>query len=212
MIGCHCCGIEDVFDERSAARSLKRYLQNGPKRTTRILLDALIAEDIQGSSLLDIGGGIGAIQFELLNAGINHVIGVEASGANVRVARSESRRRGVAEHTKHYHADFVEIQEQLPDADIVTLDRALCCYGDMPALVDRSAKHTRSRLGIVYPRDNWLNKMLVALLNAVLALRHSPFRVFVHATDAVDQLLRDGGLHLKYLRRTPFWQVMVYQR
>jgi magnesium-protoporphyrin O-methyltransferase len=201
-----------VFNERSAARSLKRYLQNGPKRTTRILLDTLIAEGVQGSSLLDIGGGTGVIQFELLNAGLLHVIGVEASRANVRAAQSEAQRRDLVERTKHYHADFVEIQDQLPDADIVTLDRAICCYRNMPALVSHAAGHTRSRLGIVYPRDHWLNKIFVAALNMVLALRRSPFRVYVHAVDAVDHLLREGGLKMKYERKTPFWQVMVYQR
>jgi 2-polyprenyl-3-methyl-5-hydroxy-6-metoxy-1,4-benzoquinol methylase len=212
MIGSQCCGIEDVFNESSATRSLNRYLQNGPKRTTRLLLDALIADGVEGATLLDIGGGIGAIQFELLNAGLDKVIGVEASGANVRVAKSEARRIGVAERAEHYHADFVEIQDQLPEADIVTMDRAICCYRNMSALIKHAAKHTRSQIGIVYPRDNWLNKLFAALLNAVLALRGSPFRVFVHATKAVDHLLRKQGLHLKFLRKTPSWQVVVYQR
>jgi magnesium-protoporphyrin O-methyltransferase len=212
MIGCQCCGIEDVFDERSAARNLKRYLNNGPKGTTKLLLDALIAKGNGKATLLDIGGGIGAIQFELLRAGLIRAVGVEASGANVRAARSEALRRGIADRVQHHHADYVDIHDQLQDADIVTLDRAICCYRNMPALVSLAAAHTRSVIGIVYPRDTRFNKLLVRLLNGFQVLRRSPFRVFIHATATVDRLLRAEGLQMKYLRRTPFWQVMVYQR
>lgn len=212
MIGCQCCGIEDVFDEKSAAMDLKRYIRDGPKGTTRNLLDALRAEGVEEATLLDIGGGIGAIQFELLRAGLDEAIGVEASGANVRVARAEAQRRGVAERVKHHHADFVEIHDQLPEVDIVTLDRVICCYRNMPALICRSAGHARSLFGIIYPRDTWLNKLVVNLINLFQILRRSPFRVFIHATAGVDRRLREEGLQMNYLRRTPIWQVMVYRR
>ena len=60
-----CQGLETFFDTKIASRELKRYHKRGPRKTTRLLIDALCGHDIQGGVLLDIGGGIGAIQFNV---------------------------------------------------------------------------------------------------------------------------------------------------
>ncbi len=64
-----CQGIERMFDRRAAERELRQYRAAGPGGTTRLLIDALKAEGVAGLTLLDIGGGVGAIQHELLRAG-----------------------------------------------------------------------------------------------------------------------------------------------
>ena len=74
-----CKGIEKVFDEKEANRGLRKYRKNGPDKTTKILIDAIISRGVDGKTLLDIGGGVGAIQHELLKAGASKSIGVEAS-------------------------------------------------------------------------------------------------------------------------------------
>ena len=66
-----CCqyrGMESQFDRGEAERKLRAYRRRGPVLSTRILLDALVAEGVAGLTLLDIGGGVGAIQHELLKA------------------------------------------------------------------------------------------------------------------------------------------------
>ena len=63
---CQCQGIEQVFDERQAKKDLKQYRKKGPSSTTRILVEAIKAQGVQDLSLLDIGGGVGAIQHGLL--------------------------------------------------------------------------------------------------------------------------------------------------
>ena len=49
---------------------------------------------VGGATLLDIGGGVGAIRHELLAAGATSVTSVDASGPYLDAARSESKRRG----------------------------------------------------------------------------------------------------------------------
>ncbi|MBI2966094.1 MAG: hypothetical protein HYY34_07815 [Chloroflexi bacterium] len=66
---CQCQGIEQVFNAKVAARELRAYRKKGPRKTTRLLIDALKAEGVDGLTLLDIGGSIGKIQHELLDAG-----------------------------------------------------------------------------------------------------------------------------------------------
>src|SRR4051794_7868580 len=96
MTNCGCQGVGQMFGERTARRDLRRYRKRGPSRPTRLLLEALHREGIEHATVLDIGGGIGVIQHELLDAGAELAIGVEASTAYLRAAREEAERRGHA--------------------------------------------------------------------------------------------------------------------
>jgi hypothetical protein len=50
------------------------------------------------------------------------------------------------------HGDFIDLAEQVPEADAVTLDRVVCCYPDATTLVGASARKARRVYGLVYPR------------------------------------------------------------
>jgi len=64
-----CQGINEVFGEDYVGRQLRRYREKGADKTTRMLSDALASEGVSGLELLDIGGGLGAVQPDLLAAG-----------------------------------------------------------------------------------------------------------------------------------------------
>ena len=106
---------------------------------TRTLIEALKAEGVEGATLLDIGGGIGVIQHELLAAGAASAISVDASSAYLDAAREESDRRGLRGRVTYRHGDFVELAESVPPADIVTLERVLNVYPDWVRLAGVSA-------------------------------------------------------------------------
>ena len=57
MDECQCEGIESKFDRAYAAKKLEEYRQEGPKATTKQLIDALSVDTVAGMTLLDIGGG-----------------------------------------------------------------------------------------------------------------------------------------------------------
>ena len=122
-------------------------------------------------NLLDIGGGVGAIEHELLESGVQSATDVDASKAYLRAAREEAQRRGLAERVSYQHGNFVDLAAQVPDADIVTLDRVICCYDDMEKLVDLSAARARRFYGLVYPRDTWLARLAVKIINLFFRLR-----------------------------------------
>ncbi len=208
----HCCGLESLFDKKTAAKDLKEYRQKGPEKSTRLLIEALKAEGVAGATLLDIGGGIGAIQHELLQAGASRAIDVDASAAYIETARQEAERQGHADRVTYHHGDFVELADSLDPVHIVTLDRAICCYPDMPALVGSSVKLTRNLYGLVYPHDTWWMKIAVRFLNVFMWLRRNPFRVFVHSSEAVRQLIESHGLHPRVTKKTFLWRVVVYGR
>ncbi len=212
MTGCQCQGIETVFNKKHVVNELSRYREKGPKKSTRMLIDALKAEGIQGRTLLDIGGGIGAIQHELLKAGVKKTLTVEASAASIEAAQEEARRQGHADQMSYHYGNFVDLAADIPPADIVTLDRVICCYHDMPGLVGQSAAHAVQLYGVVYPRDTWWMKIGFAAQNFFLRLLRQPFRAFVHPTQEVEAVLSQHGLQRRFYARTFIWQVVVYAR
>ena len=205
-----CQGIEQEFNRKHALEKLKQYRKKGAADTTRQLIAALREDGVDGMTLLDIGGGVGAIQHALLKAGISRAADVDASPAYLEVARQEAQRHGFAGRVSFYPGHVMDVAPVLPPTDIVTLDRVICCYDDMQALVSLSVRRARRLYGLVYPRDTWWVKLLLPIGNLYLRLRRSPFRVFAHPTQAVDAIVRGQGFHQKFYRKMGFWQVVVY--
>ena len=212
MTSCQCQGIEAQFNRREAATKLADFRKNGPADYTRILTTALKEIGVEGRSLLDIGGGVGAIQFELLKAGASAAVSVDASSAFAEAAQEEARRQGLADRITFRQGDFVELAPDIPPADIVTLDRVICCYPDMPALVGRSADHARQLYALVYPRDAGWVRLGISLENWWQRIMRSSFRVFAHPTAAVEAVLLVRGFRRQFHRLAGFWQITVYSR
>ena len=212
MSCCQCQGIETLFGERVARKDLKRYRRKGPLKTTRILLDALQAEGVAGATLLDIGGGVGAVPNELFGAGVTGATVVDASPAYLQAATAEAERQGHVDRITYHRGDFVEVAADVAPADVVTLDRVICCYDEMEALVSASAEKAGRLYGIVYPRDTWWNRLGVSLVNLSCRVRRNPFRVFIHSPEAVERVIQSKGLTRRFHRTTTLWQVIVYAR
>ncbi|MEX2535586.1 MAG: methyltransferase domain-containing protein [Trueperaceae bacterium] len=155
-----CLGLERVFDDRAARADLRRYRRRGPQRTTKIMVDVLIAEGIVAATVLDIGGGVGAIPNAMIRAGARSARLVDASAAYLATARDEAERQGHLERMSFRFGDFVGVAAEEPAAEVVTLDRVICCYDDMEALVSASTARAERLYGLVYPRDSWWNRLV----------------------------------------------------
>ncbi len=209
---CQCQGIESLFDQKMAMRELKDYRKKGPSKTTRMLLDALKGAGVEGKTLLDIGGGVGAIQHILVKAGVKRVINVDASTAYLNVAKIEATRQSYVDQASYHHGNFVDLAAEVETSDVVTLDRVLCCYPDMEALVNLSAARAGQLYGLVYPRDIWWMKLVRPLFNTIFRVQGNPFRIFIHASDDVDEVVSRQGLKRCFYRQTFIWQIVVYER
>lgn len=211
---CQCEGIEREFNREGVAKELRGYHRKGLSldKTTRMLIDALKAQGVVGMTWLDIGGGIGAIQHELLKAGASSAVQVDASQAYIQAAKEEGERMGMSNRIRHYHGNFVELARNIEPAYIVILDKVICCFHDMEGLVGRSSEKVRTLYGLVYPRDTWWIKLALRFENLVLWLKRSPFRSFVHRTKAADAIARENGLKEIYYHRTFLWHVLLYSR
>ena len=214
MKSCQCEGIAAEFDDDYAAEKLELYRQSGPDPTTHALVEAIRAEaDIEGMTLLDIGGGVGVVQHELLEAGLSSAVEVEASEAYAAANRGEADRQGHADRITHIAGDFSSVAGDIEPADIVTLDRSVCCWHDMPGLVSRSAEKTRHLYGLVYPRDVWWVRYGWRVFgNARHMIRRNPMRAYIHRTREVEAILEGKGLTRRSYREMGVWQVVVFAR
>ena len=144
-MSCCCSNVgaaaERQFSEKRAAEDLAQYRTKGLGSTARLLLAGIAKAGQPHGRLLDVGSGIGALTFELLERGLTEATGVDLSSAYVAAASEEAARRGRTASVRFVHGDFVAIASQLVAADIVTLDRVICCYPEYERLLDESARH-----------------------------------------------------------------------
>ena len=213
-MGGDCCrpDYDHLFDERAARRELEAYRRRGPDGTTRRLLDAIRAEGVERATVVDIGGGVGVIGAELLAAGAESLDNVDASGPYLAAARSEIQRRGFGDRATFRHGDFVDLAVEVEAADIVTLNRVVCCYTDWEGLVGRSVERARRLYGLVYPRDRWWMRASIGLVRTVGRLFGQAYPFHVHPEREVDARIRASGFELVFARRGIAWQTLLYRR
>ncbi|MFC2103296.1 methyltransferase domain-containing protein [Bacteroidota bacterium] len=211
----NCCKdnvIEKQFDKLRVANKISQYRSKGISRETRILVDSLKSLGIDGYSLLDIGCGLGMIGIELLESGLAGVENIEASSSYLESAKTESKRRNLFDKTSFTYGNFVEIAESVSAADIVTLDKVICCYDELEPLVKLSCEKTLKYCGVIYPRDSWWAKAAIGFENLMRKIKGNTFRVFVYPTEEIDSLIKEQGLTRVFYKAMMVWQIVIYSR
>jgi magnesium-protoporphyrin O-methyltransferase len=210
-----CCDFRDVVDRQftasKAAKELQVYRKGRLGPTTRLLRDGVTELGLNHGSLLDIGGGVGALTFELLERGMATAVIAEASIAYVTAAKEEAVRRGHSVSATIVHGDLFELSNELPAANLVTLDRVVCCYPSYEAMLEEAIRHAKRGVALSYPRDRWLVRAAMWLENAKHA-RTSGFRTFVHPPLQMQQVIERAGFELARRRTTAIWATDVYVR
>jgi 2-polyprenyl-3-methyl-5-hydroxy-6-metoxy-1,4-benzoquinol methylase len=208
----HCRAIEAKFGPKVAQGDLRRYRRRGPSHTSKQIIGMLPERALAGANLLDVGGGIGVLAHEILDRGAASAVLVDAAAAYLEVAAAEAERRGTGERLRIRHGDFVTVAADLPPADIVTLDRVVCCYPDYRALLTAAAGRCRKALAISYPRDRWYVRLILALENLGRRLVRDPFRAFVHPPSLMHAILTGEGLALGASTESMVWRMALYTR
>lgn len=208
---CSCC-YDDAFDRRHVEAKLRRYRRDGPGRASEALVAALGRRGVEGRTVLDIGAGVGSVHQLLLERGAAFATDVDASGPYLAAAREEAERRGLGDRVAFVRGDFVAVANEVAPADLVALDRVVCCYGDVDALVRLAAERTRRRLGIVLPPEGRLAGLVVGAANLWQRIRRSAFRMYVHPLAQVTAAARAGGLEPAGVSSVGIWRLLVFER
>ncbi len=212
MAGC-CAQTEyrRLFNTRVAEKDARRYRRRGLTGSARTLTE--LAGDVSGATVLDVGGGIGAIELELLAAGAARATSIEISGAYEQVASALLAERGFADRVERRVADFVGEAETIEPHDVVVLHRVVCCYPDLTGLVGAAADHTTRRLLLTYPQDGALIRAGARAVNLYLRLTRCGFRTYAHRVERIHAEAAQRGLHLvSRERHGALWESAAFAR
>jgi methyltransferase family protein len=208
-----CCSpraYSRVFSERSAWKQARTYRRRGLDRTSRRIVELLVGRGVEGRTVLEVGGGVGAIQLELLRAGAAHAVSIELSPTYEAAAADLLRGSGFEDRVERRVMDFAEVAASVDAADVVVLNRVICCYPDLPKLAGAAAEHAREVLVLSFPRERWWTKLAVAVAN--LPMRLARFRIFVHPVRLLRSVTADHGLRPAVDHPSFFWQVAAFER
>ena len=210
-----CCsinGLPKMFGGSTPRKEAEAFRKKGLPKRTRPIVDFLQSAEIEGASVLDIGFGVGSLHLELLRSGAGAVVGVEVVDTYVGESERLASELGFADAVDYQLADFTRIQSDIEAADIVVLDRSICCYPDMPGLVKPSAEHARRFYAIVLPVENIASRLIIGLVNAALRLVRREFRAYIHPQVAIDEIVEGAGLRRVFYKRSGVWKAMIYER
>jgi hypothetical protein len=211
--GCCAGSYVEVFDEKQARKDARRYRRKGLPNDARFGVDFLRERGLKGLAVLEIGGGVGAAQIELLRAGASAAVNVELSLAYEGEARALVRESGLPEDSVERRVgDFVEDADSYEPADAVLLNRVVCCYPDCDALVGAAAARARRYLVLTYPPDHRVSRFLIAAENWWFERRGREFRSYIHPHALIHGAAEANGLRLASQRRGTIWHAAVFER
>jgi 2-polyprenyl-3-methyl-5-hydroxy-6-metoxy-1,4-benzoquinol methylase len=207
-----CCGYEELFDARMARKDAERYRRKGLRGSARRVLELARGGGLDGADVLEIGGGVGSLSIELVRAGAAHATVLELSSGYDEAARSLLHERGVEGRVEHRLADLVEDDHAVGPADVVVMERVVCCYPDVHALVGAAARRAGRRLVLSYPRYSVLARAFASAANLVQRLRRQSFRVYAHPPRAIQDAAAEHGLTSVAPEDGLVWRVIAFDR
>ena len=210
-----CCtpkGYKQVFSERGARNQARTYRRSGLDPTSLRIVDLLKAAGVEGLTLLEVGGGIGAIQIELLKAGLARATSVELTPTYEDSALELLREAGFVDRVERRVMDFVDAGAEVAAADIVVMNRVVCCYPDLSRLEGAAADHALHTLVMSFPKERWWTRALVWMANLGMALTKREFRIFLHPVAQVWATGEAHGLHRSTSRAGVFWEIATMRR
>ncbi len=210
-----CCRPDDfdkVFDEKHARTKARDYARSGLTDDAQRIVDFIRGRMSQGYYVLEVGGGVGEIQLELLKTGAAHATNVELATRYETVASELLRKHGVTDRVERKLGDFVREAGDIPAADVVVMNRVVCCYPDPDALVGAAASHARRLLVMTVPVDRWWIRLGLWAANMLLAIRGNTFRGYAHATRGILATAQQHGMRPAQHRRGLIWQLIALER
>jgi magnesium-protoporphyrin O-methyltransferase len=210
-----CCspkGYRQIFSERSARAEARRFRRKGLDRTSRRIVDLLKQRQVDGRTLLEVGGGVGAIEIELMKAGIARAVNVELTPTYEEAAGELLREAGLADRTERIVMDFAESVSEVEAADFVVMNRVICCYPDMPKLAAAAAERARRALVLSFPNSRWWTRLGLTVVNLGFRVFRVQFRVFAHPPQLILAAVERHGFTTRFNQRGLLWQVTALER
>jgi 16S rRNA G966 N2-methylase RsmD len=211
----NCCnprGCEQFFGSRYAHSAARRYRKHGLDKAERQIVVFLQRRGIEGATVLEVGGGVGQIQIELLKRGAARAVNLELVAAYDTEAHRLLEEAGLEDRVERRVHDIAADPESVEPADVVVLHRVVCCYPDYERLLSSAADHARRLLVFSHPPHHTVGRLVVRALNSVFKLLRKEFRTFNHSPGAMLAVLHGRGLRPTYTHHGRVWQIVGLER
>ena len=204
-----CCGgYDEVFTERQARWVRGRFERRGLTGPAREIVRWLGSRGLQeGVSVLEIGGGLGELHVELLRRGAARATSVELTGSWEREARRLLAAEGLEHRVERVLGDLVHQPDLAGQADVVVLNKVVCCYPDHAALLQAAGERARRALVLSHPPRTPLVRAGLTVLNAWERLRGHDYRAYAHPPEQMLEELSATGLRPVTSERAGLWWV-----
>ena len=208
-----CCAprYRKVFGKRQARKDARRYERSGLDETGQVIVDGVAERGIAGASVLDVGGGVGAIDLELLAAGARSATVVELSDEYDDEAARLLAERQLEGRGARRHGDFVELAAAVEPADVVVMHRVVCCYPDPETLVGAAGDHAGRLLALSFPRDTWWIRIGWRVVDVWFRVIYR-FASYVHAHQRILGAAARAGFTPVHEHSGRLWHVTILER
>ena len=210
-----CCspsGYRHFFNQKEARRKLRQYRKKGLDGTAKQMTSYLTQRGMDDQTVLEVGGGIGSLQVELLQAGAAKAVNVDISSGYENVAKQLLAEEGLADKVERNVMDFAEQAEEFDTADTVVMNRVVCCYPFMEKLMTAASGRSKRFLAASFPRDRRAARIVVGFGNFMLRLRKVDFQAYVHSNDEIIAAAAGRGFKVAFDDQDFIWRTIVFER
>ena len=210
-----CCeprGYDQAFDPGRARRSAGRYRSRGLSRAGRRIVELVAERGVEGATVLEIGGGVGDLQVELLQRGAAKATNLELSPAYEEEAARLLAESGLADRVERRLHDIAVDPDAVEPADVVVLNRVVCCYPDYRRLLSAAAGHARQLVVFSHPPRNPVSRTVIGAENLRNRLTGREFRAYVHPPGAMLAVLAECGMRPVTPSQGRLWRVEAVAR
>jgi 2-polyprenyl-3-methyl-5-hydroxy-6-metoxy-1,4-benzoquinol methylase len=201
-----------MFGPRFARHLASRYRKRGLDSIAARMVAYIVDRGLRGASILEIGGGVGDIQLELLGQGASRTTNLELVDAYDTDATELAETAGMRDRMTRRQVDIAATPDEVEAHDIVVLHRVVCCYPDYERLLTAAADHAQRLLVFSHPPRNWLTRTFTRLQHVGFPLIGKSFQIFAHPPAAMVAVAEGRGMRTDYTHRGPVWQIVGLTR
>lgn len=208
----HCCGADRFFDLKGAQKEMKKFKRKGAGKSTKRLIKLLFPQNVKEKTLLDIGGGIGVIQWSFLEKGGKNTMDVDASNGYLEVAKSYAEENDYMDKVRFLYGDLVEKAVEINTYDFVTLDKVVCCYPDYESLLGLALKKCDKTIALTFPLGGPISKIIAQMEQVYFYFKKIPFGTYIHSPDEIEKFIHSKGFKTVHKKISFPWHVQVYDK
>ncbi|MEP7379469.1 MAG: methyltransferase domain-containing protein [Chloroflexota bacterium] len=212
-----CCPdprIASHFDKMTRQRTEGGTVLPAMVAVTERLLAQLDDVATARPSVLELGCGSGALLVNLLTRGAESADGFDLSPEAIATAQRRAADAGVGERAHFELGDAARATHAAHDW--VILDRALCCYPDMPGLLGAAMSAQPARVAFSVPTSRGLrglaNKVLWGVESFLTRFQKNECPGYVHSLDDIERRLTAAGLRRRSSDSSLLWYTAVWDR